>query len=592
MVHLSRLLRRSGRESRPLPPLSAALLAVLLAAGAPATQAGAGAGAAAAAADSRAGAVSRGPEARRGPAGAPGAPADSLVLLHTNDVHSHLDPLRGAAGSELVGGAAARAALLARERALGGATLTLDAGDVFQGTAYFNYFHGIPEYRAMSRMSYDAGAIGNHELDGGPVGWLRVRREATFPLLSANVFVAAESTWAAGLAPVPDSLRGRPHWVGGTPVPPEVQLRELCQPFLIREIGGRRIALLGLMTGELPYIVAPGPNRGTAVSDPIAAAKAIVPGLRARADVVIAISHLGLDDDRRLAAHVPGIDVIVGGHSHTLLRAPVIVLNRANANGYHGTAIVQAGSDGAWVGRTTLHFDGARLASVTGRVLPVRPDEGEDSSVEQLLQPYRDSMATALSVPVAHTAQAYTRKGLEDGDTALGDFVADAMRDAAGADIAIQNAGGIRAGLPAGEVTVGDLYSVLPFENRIVVVRMKGWQVRGLLDAIARRIGKGSFAQVSGVRFVVRGDHASDIRVAGTVLESDRTYRVATIGFLYAGGDGYTQFAKAGPAENTGLMQREATIDFLRRHPDYRFRDDGRIHWEGSPGALRDFRMR
>jgi 5'-nucleotidase/UDP-sugar diphosphatase len=583
MGPLSRLLRRFRPRIGLFPPFSAALLGVLLAAGGQATAAGAGSAAA------------RSPDPRAGAAGAAraaGAPAESLVLLHTNDIHSHLDPLRAPRGSGRVGGAAARAALLARERALGGTTLTLDAGDVFQGTAYFNLFHGLPEYRAMSRMGYDAGAMGNHELDTGPVGWLRADRAATFPILSANVLVAAESSWAAGLAPVPDSLRGHPRWVGGTAVPDDAPLRELCEPYLVREVGGRRVALLGLMTGELPHIVAPGPNHGTAVTDPISTAKALVPGLRARADVVIVISHLGLDDDRKLAARVPGIDVIVGGHSHTLLKAPVIVLNRANANGYHGTAIVQAGSEGVWVGRTTLHFDGAELASVTGQVLPVRPDEGEDPAVEQLLQPYRDSMAAAVSAPVAHTSQAYGRKGLEDGDTALGDFVADAMREPAGADIAIQNVGGIRAGLPAGDVTVGDLYSVLPFENRIVIVKMKGWQVRELLDAIGRRIGKGNFAQVSGVRFVIRGDHASDIRVGGTVLESDRTYRVATIGFLYAGGDGYTQFAKAGPAEDTGLKQREAAIDFLRRHPDYRFRDDGRIRWEGPPGALRDIRMR
>jgi 2',3'-cyclic-nucleotide 2'-phosphodiesterase (5'-nucleotidase family) len=529
--------------------------------------------------------------ARAAAAAAP-APADSLVLLHTNDVHSHLDPTRPSGGRAAEGGAAARAALLARERGHAGATLTLDAGDVFQGTAYYNYFQGIPDYRVMSRMGYDAGALGNHDLDGGPVAWLRASREARFPILSANVFVSAESAWAAPLAAAPAGLTRRARWIGGASVPEETPLKQLCAPYVIREAGGRRIALLGLTTGDLPYIVGTGPNRGVAVSDPIAAAEMLVPDLRRRADVVIVVSHLGLDEDRRLAARVAGIDAIVGGHGHTLLKAPVLVLNRSNGNGYHGTAIVQAGSKGQWLGRTVLRFEGPEVALVTGRVIPVRPADGEDPEIARMLEPYRDSMATDLSAPVVRTPRAYDTGGLDEGDTPLGNFVADAMRDAAGADIAIQNAGGIRAGIPAGEVTAGDLYRVLPFDNRLVVVEMKGWQVRQLLDFIARRIGGGGFAQVSGVRFTVRRDRASYIRVGGAALESDRTYRVATIDFLYGGGDGYTAFARAGPARDTGLEQRPSAIEFLRRHPDYAFRDDGRIRWEGSTGALRDLRMR
>lgn len=526
------------------------------------------------------------------PAAAAAARADSVVLLHTNDVHSHLDPHGGRGGDE-VGGAAARAALLARERARGVATLTLDAGDVFQGTPYYNFFRGIPDYRVMSRMGYEAGALGNHDLDDGPDRWLRADREARFPILSANVFVAAESAWAAGLPPVPPEVRRLPAcWIGGARVPERARLKQLCDGSLIREAGGRRIALLGLTTGDLPRIVAVGPNRGVAVADPIAVAKVLVPDLRRRADVVIVLSHLGLEDDRRLAARVPGIDVIVGGHSHTLLRAPVIVSNPADRNGYHGTAIVQAGWGGAWLGRTTLHFDGSKLAEVSGTVLPVRPGEGEDQGVERVLRPYRDSIATEMSAPLCRTPRAYGTRGLRDGDTPLGDFVTDALREPAHADIAIQNVGGIRAGIPKGEVTVGDLYRVLPFDNRIVVVEMKGWQVRKLLDFIARRIGKGGFAQVSGVRFVIRRDRASNIHVDGKPLDGNRTYRVATIDFLYDGGDGYTAFSKAGPAEDTGLGQREAAIEFLQRHPGYRFRDDGRIRWEGSTGALRDLRMR
>ena len=198
------------------------------------------------------------------------------------------------------------------------------------------------------------------------------------------------------------------------------------------------------------------------------------------------------------------------------------------------------------------------------------------------LQPYQDSIGGKMAEPIFRTDGPVSAAGLDDGETPLGDFVADVILETAGADLAIMNSGGIRAPLPAGAVTLGDVYSVLPFDNTIVTVRMEGWQVRQLLDFIARRLGKGGFAQVSGVQFVIRGDRAANIRIGEKVLESNRIYRVATIDFLYEGGDGYTAFERAGPAEPTEVFTRDAAVEFLLRHPDYEFKKRGRIHWEGS----------
>ena len=126
------------------------------------------------------------------------------------------------------------------------------------------------------------------------------------------------------------------------------------------------------------------------------------------------------------------------------------------------------------------------------------------------------------------------------------------------------------------------MYTVLPFDNTIVTVPMKGWQVRELFDFIAARFGKHGFAQISGAQFKVRRGRATDIRIGGHALDSNRTYRVATIDFLYTGGDGYTMFEKAGPAEQSGKMTHDAAVEFLRRHPDYEFKKRGRIVWEGG----------
>jgi len=505
---------------------------------------------------------------------------ESLLILHTNDIHAHLMPYEDAQGDR-VGGAAARAALIARLRAFPGKTLLLDAGDVFQGTPYYNYFRGVPDYRSMSLVGYDAGAFGNHELDDGPAHWLRVRKHATFPILSANVFVTVDSAWAAPLLPADGEVRRGARWIGGERVPDGAPLRFLTTPYVIENVGGVKVGILGLTTKDIVAIVSRARNGGVAVSDPVTAAAALVPEIRRKADFVVALTHLGVDADRALASRVPGIDMIVGGHSHTYLWQPLVVMNH-NANGYHGTAIVQDGRWGDRVGRLAIALGPDGVRGMTDALIAVRPSEGEDRAVKELLQPYGDSIGTQMNRPVFRTTSRVGMSGLEDGDTPLGNFVADAILDASGADLAIVNSGGIRAPLPAGNVTVGDILTVLPFDNTIVKVPMMGWQVRELFDFIARRVGKRGFAQISGASFVIQRGRASDVRVNNLPLDSNHTYTVATLDFLYGGGDGYTQFAKAGEAAPTGVFTHDAAEDFLRHHPDYEFKKRGRIRWEGG----------
>ncbi len=505
---------------------------------------------------------------------------DSLVILHTNDIHAHLFPFEDSKGA-IVGGAAARAALIARLRAQHAKTLLLDAGDVFQGTPVYNFFRGVPDYRSMSLMRYDAGAFGNHELDDGPLSWLRARTKAAFPILSANVFVSADSAWAAPLEKAPTSARARAKWIGGVKVPEQAALRYLATPYVIQDVGGVRVAILGLTTKDIVSIVSRDRNQGVAVSDPIGVAAALVPMLRKKADLVVALTHIGVDEDRALAARVPGIDMIVGGHSHTYLWEPLFVRNR-NTNGYGGTSIVQSGRWGDRVGRLAAAIGPGGVKGLTDALVAVRPSDGEDSAVRDMLQPYRDSMATSMDKPVFRSPSRVSMSGLEDGDTPLGNFVADAILESTGAEIAIINSGGIRAPLPAGQVTVGDVFTVLPFDNVLVTVPMKGWQVRELFDFMARRIGKRGFAQIAGAQFVIRNGRASDIRVGALPLDSNRTYRVATIDYLYTGGDGYVQFEKAGKSISTGTFTHDAAIAFLRHHPDYEFKKRGRMRWEGG----------
>src|SRR6185369_15465537 len=167
---------------------------------------------------------------------------------------------------------------------------------------------------------------------------------------------------------------------GRVTVAAEARLRYLTQRFMVMTLpSGLRVAIFGLVTDDVTTIVAVRPNAGVEVGDPIAVARRLVPELRRQADVVIAVTHLGVDVDRRLAERVPGIDLIVGGHSHTPLQKPILIHN-ATPNGYDGTVIVQAGSRGVYLGRIALYLKGRTPTRYAGALLPVRPADGEDPS--------------------------------------------------------------------------------------------------------------------------------------------------------------------------------------------------------------------
>jgi len=232
-----------------------------------------------------------------------------------------------------------------------------------------------------------------------------------------------------------------------------------------------------------------------------------------------------------------------------------------------------------------------RPAGFSYELLRIRPEDGEDPEIASRLQPVADSVNSAMGATIYTCPDRVPAPRRDDVETPIGNFAAEVLREAASADIGIMNTGGIRAPIPSGPVTVADIYSTFPFDNTIVVVAMRGDDVRRLLDFVARRLGKSDFAQVSGARFAISGAYAEDIRIQGRPLDENRIYRVATIDFLYEGGAGYTLLRK-GVAEPTGIFQNEAAVSFLRRHPAYAFRTDGRIVWEGSPRGLRSLQSR
>ncbi len=282
--------------------------------------------------------LAQGKEAAQGEAGT------LITILHTNDVHSRIDPFpEDGSRNAGKGGAARRATLIRAIRAENPNTLVLDAGDAFQGTPYFNLFKGEVDFRVMSALGYDALNIGNHDFDGGLEGLANAAQFADFELLNANYDFS------------------------------NTVLRERVKPCIVRELSGVRVGIFGIGVG-LEGLVSPKLRLRVGYEEPVAVARRMIERLRVeeRCPVVICLSHLGLKGyagapgDEELAASAPGIDFIVGGHSHTFMNAPSHV-----PNGERETLIYQVGFAGLYLGRVDLRVTRNEVSEARAFAIPI-----------------------------------------------------------------------------------------------------------------------------------------------------------------------------------------------------------------------------
>lgn len=471
-----------------------------------------------------------------------------LTILHTNDVHSRLEPInktdstcaeKDLAAKACFGGAARLASAVAQARALAPNTLLLDAGDQFQGSLFYTYYKGREVAELMGRLGYEAMAVGNHEFDDGVPVLESFAEAAPFPVLMANADLSRE----AGL-------------------------RSLVSPTAVVEKGGERIGVIGLTPEANGTLTQAG--RTIAFQDPVRPVREAVAALTAQGVTrIVLLSHSGYAEDQRIAAAVDGIDVIVGGHSHTLLAnalpgasGPYPTLVRSP----DGTQvrIVQAGSYGKYLGRLDITFDAeGRVTEASGepRLLDasVPEDEGVKARIAELSKPL-DALKTTV---VAETGAAIdgARESCRFGECAMGDLVADAMLARArdqGATIAITNGGGLRASIDAGPVTMGEVLTVLPFQNTLSTVQLTGADVIAALENGVSKVeeGGGRFPQVAGIEvdWSPAGQAGKDriravrLREGGKAVPLDpaATYLVVTNNFMRGGGDGYAVFADKG----------------------------------------------
>jgi 5'-nucleotidase len=447
------------------------------------------------------------------------ARSQTLVLATTSDLQGEMEPVRTKLNGVKVrlGGMARLAGAIKKIKAAHpGRSLALATGDDLMGR-YFNSFQGKAIYEALNLAGMDLATLGNHEFDFGPQVLARALKFARFPMVVSNM--------------------------NATPGSP---LTGLFRPEMVVPLKGLRIGFLGLLTQDLALLSKPqGSVRFP--QDLYVAAREAVAKLRAqKVDLVVALTHLGLDQDKRLAAKVGGIDVICGGHSHTLIPSGQEVL--INRPGGGTTIIVQSGKGGTHLGRLTLEVEAGRVLSHLWEALPLDASMPSDPQVASLVASYKAKLPPPRVLAQTKVELDCRTEVVRAGEVPVGNLITDIVRAKFKTDAAFINAGNIRGDrvIPPGPVTSEDVEVMLPFANEVDILKLKGaalikaleWGLTGLPQR------QGRFLQVSGIRFSARKGKVIKAEVkspggAYAPLNPEQTYSAATNTYLAGGGDGF-----------------------------------------------------
>jgi len=492
----------------------------------------------------------------------------SLTILHTNDFHARFEPIsrfdsgcsaEDNAEGKCFGGTARLVTAIADARARTNNSILVDGGDQFQGTLFYTYYKGAAAAEFMNQLGYDGMTVGNHEFDDGPEVLKGFMDSVQFPVLMSNADVSNEPL-----------------------------LADTLMKSTVIERGGEQIGMIGLTPEDTHELASPGPN--VTFSDPIAAVQAEVDKLTAMGvNKIVVLSHSGYNVDLDVAANTTGVDVIVGGHTNTLLG------DDDDAAGPYptmvgDTAIVQAYAYGKFLGELNVTFDdNGVITEAAGAPLLIDASVAEDEATVARVAELAVPLEEIRQRVVAETAASIEgdRSVCRAMECEMGNLIADAMLDRVadqGIQIAFQNSGGIRASIDAGEVTMGEVLTVLPFQNTLSTFQVTGAAMIDALEngASQHEDGSGRFPQVSGMSFTVDlsqepGSRISDIMVGGAAIDPDAVYGVVSNNFVRNGGDGYSMFEDAMNAYDFGPDLADVTAEFIAANAPYQPYTDGRI---------------
>ncbi|WP_416729800.1 bifunctional metallophosphatase/5'-nucleotidase [Fictibacillus sp. JL2B1089] len=495
----------------------------------------------------------------------------NLSLMHTNDSHARLDNV------------AKKVTAVKDVRAAKPNALLVDAGDVFSGTLYFNEFKGQADLEFMNLMDYDLMTFGNHEFDLGssPEGHQALAdfvKNADFPFVSSNVNFSKDPL----LKPL--FKRYAVNAKDGN-----------IYSSVLKKVNGEYVGFIGLTTAETADISSP---ENVVFENYIKEASKEVKLLQLLGvNKIVAITHLGYDDnpaydnDLELAKHVDGIDVIVGGHSHTQLNEPVVVSKDEKGKTKNPTVIVQAYQYSDFLGTLDVQFDKkGKVLSQAGQLIKIA-DKAADPEAAQMLTKYSSKVAEIKNTPtggVAETELAAPRTNdvgisVRNSEVPLGNLITDGMLDKAkdynpNVVMAFQNGGGIRATIDKGEITYGDVLTTLPFGNTLATMKLTGTEIKQALEHSVKDAPKehGGFLHVAGMKFSYDSTKPAGSRVVTmdvknadgtfTAIDLNKEYVIATNAFTAKGGDGFTVFKTAyqqGRVTDLGASDWENLRDYV-----------------------------
>jgi 2',3'-cyclic-nucleotide 2'-phosphodiesterase/3'-nucleotidase len=397
---------------------------------------------------------------------------------------------------------------------------------MFTGTMASDDFFGKPIIEVMNRLGYAAGALGNHEFDYGLPELRNRLKEARFPILSANVTGVDE-----------------------------------VKPYTVVTVKGVRVGILGLTVENLAQVTHPKNMKTIVVKDVVEATRETLPKLRPLSDLLIAVVHLTPEEQLRVAKAFPEIRLMIAGHPHA-----------ARATQVGQTLIVEAGSSVQLVGKVTIRLSGNVPDSITSELIPLR-GLPPDPEIQSALAPFEKTIATRAAERLGESRADIRKSDMEESP--LNNMVADALRDAAGTQIALQNIGGIRASVERGAITRGAVFDVIPFQNTIVTMNLTGAELKRLLT---RRVLAVSGLRVSWDVTRPRGSQLVSAALPnGESLQDTVRYSVAVNDFMAAGGDGLLELTQGASMRDTGILLRDAIALYLKKHPVVSAATDGRV---------------
>lgn len=463
-----------------------------------------------------------------------------FTIVHINDTHSKnkefISVSKEDNSTNRYGGAARRKTFIDKVKEENENVIVMHAGDTITGSVFSIVYQGMDEAELMNDMGIQVSALGNHEFDFGIEQLNRIIESRNFPTIACNVKVKSSG-------------------------------ENYTLPYIITNINGINTAVIGVLQSEKMNII-----QGLDyidIEDEISSLKNLLKEipLNTTNDITILLSHAGLDTDKKIALEMPDIfNIIIGGHTHTLLKNPVIIGN---------TTIVQAGQYGEYIGTIDIIFKDGKYAYPNYKLTRLDETIKEDEAVLSKIEEMQSKVDKEFNIEIASLPYALTDENVRNKSTALGNFVSDiAASSQDGIDIALINSGSLRGELPSGKVTLGDMYEFFPFDNLIVITTLNGSQLKNILELSASRKGEGAFLQVSKnciINFDSNGKLLESY-INGRAINDNEKYVVAAADYIFNGGEKYIDesgkplFQYGENIIHTGLDIRDLIIKTLKEY--------------------------